>query len=530
MFGHAAKLSALINKDPPQLPNEDALVAELRAKLGPGADPEKLLFQVRSSRGKTHWAVNSYLRDVMTSSTPGQEDFRPRRPAAAGPAATPAAAASSSSSPRNREAAAASSPPAEATVALPGGCGCGCSSGGQHPASPAAGAASDLSDLNHDTPDPTTTTTSIPSRTTASCSPAPSLDGLPVSLLEAVCRRLEDHRDVCAAAMTCRALAAAASSDALWRRLFRSRWGDTVFPTEPHRAAAAGAAGGGQLGLGQQQPQQQPLLQAAPRSAMPPPPAAAGEQQAGGSLPSGSGLVSGAEGAEEGEALVAAGREQQQPLPLQHPAAAAAAAAAAAGGVTAAEATPGSPQAALRFEQLGASSGLPTAPVTREGGAAAAAAGKDTTTDAGGGHASNSNTTTNNNNGFGSNTGAASNAAGTTPSTSSYRQRYRQQLSYLTHLRCPRCGAADIVPIVYGFPSPALLEGMRRRRLILGGDHLIEDCHVWGCTACTASFRHFPYDGCERWLADLARSSSRQAAAAAAAGGHPHLPHYTYEL
>ncbi|EFJ40895.1 hypothetical protein VOLCADRAFT_119827, partial [Volvox carteri f. nagariensis] len=108
MFGQEAKLAALINRDPPQLlykrlpvigipstavPNEQALVAELQAKLGPGADPERLLFQIRSSRGKTHWAVNSYLRDVMTSSAPGQEDFRPSRPGRTAAAAAAAAAA-----------------------------------------------------------------------------------------------------------------------------------------------------------------------------------------------------------------------------------------------------------------------------------------------------------------------------------------------------------------------------------------------------------------------------------------------------
>lgn len=65
----------------------------------------------------------------------------------------------------------------------------------------------------------------------------------------------------------------------------------------------------------------------------------------------------------------------------------------------------------------------------------------------------------------------------------SYYGLYRGQLGYTRDMRCPRCGRArGIVPILYGFPSPPLLALMRERLLILGGDHLIEDCHVWGCT------------------------------------------------
>jgi hypothetical protein len=33
------------------------------------------------------------------------------------------------------------------------------------------------------------------------------------------------------------------------------------------------------------------------------------------------------------------------------------------------------------------------------------------------------------------------------------------------------------------------LNTCRRRALILGGDHLIEDCHCWCCVRCNASFR-----------------------------------------
>lgn len=39
-----------------QLENETELLAQLRLKLGPAADGGKLLFQLRSARGKMHWA------------------------------------------------------------------------------------------------------------------------------------------------------------------------------------------------------------------------------------------------------------------------------------------------------------------------------------------------------------------------------------------------------------------------------------------------------------------------------------------
>lgn len=47
---------------------------------------------------------------------------------------------------------------------------------------------------------------------------------------------------------------------------------------------------------------------------------------------------------------------------------------------------------------------------------------------------------------------------------SSARRRYRDQVAFLKSLRCPRCGGAALLPILYGFPSAKLLEGMRSKR------------------------------------------------------------------
>jgi len=74
------------------------------------------------------------------------------------------------------------------------------------------------------------------------------------------------------------------------------------------------------------------------------------------------------------------------------------------------------------------------------------------------------------------------------------------------------------VPIVYGFPSAALLQGMAVKRLVLGGDHLIESCHVWACGGCRSCFRFFPYVNVQLWLQDDAQQQRQDQCRVAAAG------------
>eukprot|EP00955_Chlamydomonas_euryale_P086516 364220-Chlamydomonas_euryale.AAC.5 len=52
---------------PVQLPNEQALAAELRIKLGPFADTERVLYHVRASGGKLHWAGAVQQRQPLWS-------------------------------------------------------------------------------------------------------------------------------------------------------------------------------------------------------------------------------------------------------------------------------------------------------------------------------------------------------------------------------------------------------------------------------------------------------------------------------
>ncbi len=54
--------------------------------------------------------------------------------------------------------------------------------------------------------------------------------------------------------------------------------------------------------------------------------------------------------------------------------------------------------------------------------------------------------------------------------------------------RCPRCNVEEVVPVVYGLPSPEMVGECRRGGVVLGGrtgwpdapDHLCQNCgHEW---------------------------------------------------
>lgn len=50
--------------------------------------------------------------------------------------------------------------------------------------------------------------------------------------------------------------------------------------------------------------------------------------------------------------------------------------------------------------------------------------------------------------------------------------------------RCPRCGGAELVPIVYGLPSPELGERARRGEVALGGCCVGDSSPEFRCTLC----------------------------------------------
>eukprot|EP00899_Mesostigma_viride_P020070 jgi/Mesvir1/28064/Mv04660-RA.1 len=75
----------------------------------------------------------------------------------------------------------------------------------------------------------------------------------------------------------------------------------------------------------------------------------------------------------------------------------------------------------------------------------------------------------------------------------SWRAVFRRRLAHERSLHCPLCTAGALVPIVYGFPSQLLVQGMKAKRLHLGGDYLIDSEPVWLCNACDARWCHYPH-------------------------------------
>jgi hypothetical protein len=54
---------------------------------------------------------------------------------------------------------------------------------------------------------------------------------------------------------------------------------------------------------------------------------------------------------------------------------------------------------------------------------------------------------------------------------------------------CPACRYDDqVVPIIYGMPTPELIEQSRRGEVALGGSCIGPDAHDWYCKGCLESF------------------------------------------
>jgi hypothetical protein len=120
------------------------------------------------------------------------------------------------------------------------------------------------------------------------------------------------------------------------------------------------------------------------------------------------------------------------------------------------------------------------------------------------------------------------------PPKGSWQRQYRQQYSYQTTRKCPKCGSDRVLPIVYGFPSHVLLQGMNAHRLVLGGDHLLDSAHVWACSGCRSCFRYFPFGDVQLWVQDDAATANSGPRAGQlgldAQPGMEGFPRYTYEL
>jgi hypothetical protein len=52
---------------------------------------------------------------------------------------------------------------------------------------------------------------------------------------------------------------------------------------------------------------------------------------------------------------------------------------------------------------------------------------------------------------------------------------------------------ASVVPVVYGFPSQLLIEQYRVKKLLMGGDYLLEGTATYICLNCAVQFFSYPY-------------------------------------
>ena len=55
--------------------------------------------------------------------------------------------------------------------------------------------------------------------------------------------------------------------------------------------------------------------------------------------------------------------------------------------------------------------------------------------------------------------------------------------------RCPRCISDEVIRILYGTPSPDLLEEGRAGRVALGADVFWPEVPEWLCVACEHEWR-----------------------------------------
>ena len=110
------------------------------------------------------------------------------------------------------------------------------------------------------------------------------------------------------------------------------------------------------------------------------------------------------------------------------------------------------------------------------------------------------------------------------PSLIRWRDEYRARHARDADMICPECLTSKVTPIVYGFPSPALVAAMRGGVVALGGDYLVEGDPNWACKACQSRWRAWPFAWPDDALAAaderrLARVSSRPGLAGAGHGG-----------
>lgn len=102
-----------------------------------------------------------------------------------------------------------------------------------------------------------------------------------------------------------------------------------------------------------------------------------------------------------------------------------------------------------------------------------------------------------------SNVAGASLAAAAPPGARSWRLLFKRQHSYITRRLCPRCGQSDLLPVVYGYPSALLMQGMEEGRLLLVS-------FQWNEIKFELNFRNVRRCSCRCWSVAASRHSSQK--------------------
>jgi DNA-directed RNA polymerase subunit RPC12/RpoP len=49
---------------------------------------------------------------------------------------------------------------------------------------------------------------------------------------------------------------------------------------------------------------------------------------------------------------------------------------------------------------------------------------------------------------------------------------------------CPKCASKDVIPVVYGYPGPGLMEASEKGKVKLGGCVISHDMYEYFCKTC----------------------------------------------
>jgi len=83
-------------------------------------------------------------------------------------------------------------------------------------------------------------------------------------------------------------------------------------------------------------------------------------------------------------------------------------------------------------------------------------------------------------------------------------EKFKESIECEKSATCLSCGhAGAVTPLVYGYPTPQLLECFHRKKLKFGGDNLLDGLATWTCLYCDMSWYSYP------WSISMVKSGSQ---------------------